>query len=169
MVELRFRNLSWRIMANKTCHMKTSNRKRAPLQPNQFGTFYSMLVMLLWVCIHTGQAWKIRLATVGNEPTTFAWCGYTLRVTSQAAYSPEYNFIRYLHESLWVYFTQIWSQICFALRKILNMENSEKFRKMDQSPINQNFELNKSRQNFHHSLKEHHKISNILKFRCKML
>ena len=40
---------------------------------------------------------------------------------------------------------------------------------MDQSPINQNFELNKSRQKFHHSLKEHHKISNIPKFCCKML
>jgi hypothetical protein len=35
--------------------------------------------------------------------------------------------------------------------------------------INQNFELNKFRQTFHHSLKEHHKISNIPKFRCKML
>jgi hypothetical protein len=34
-----------------------------------------------------------------------------------------------------------------------------------------NFDLNKSRQKFHHSLKERHKISisNILKFRCKML
>jgi hypothetical protein len=32
-----------------------------------------------------------------------------------------------------------------------------------------NFDLNKSRQNFHHSLKEHHKISNIPKFRCEML
>jgi hypothetical protein len=42
-------------------------------------------------------------------------------------------------------------------------------RPMDQSPINQNFELNKSRQKFHYSLKEHHKISNIPKFRCKML
>jgi hypothetical protein len=40
---------------------------------------------------------------------------------------------------------------------------------MDQSPINQNFELNKSRQKFHHNLKEHHKISNIPKFRFKML
>jgi hypothetical protein len=40
---------------------------------------------------------------------------------------------------------------------------------MDHSPINQNFELNKSRQKFHYSLKEHHKISNIPKFRCKML
>ena len=41
---------------------------------------------------------------------------------------------------------------------------------MDQSHINnQNFELNKSRKNFHHSLKEHHKISNIPKFRCEML
>jgi hypothetical protein len=31
--------------------------------------------------------------TVGIEPTTFgilAQCGYTLRVTSQASYSPEY-------------------------------------------------------------------------------
>ena len=27
--------------------------------------------------------------------------------------------------------------------------------------------LNKSRQTFHHSLKEHHKISNIPKFRCE--
>jgi hypothetical protein len=40
---------------------------------------------------------------------------------------------------------------------------------MDQSPINQNFDLNKSRQKFHHSLKEHQKISNIPTFRCKML
>ena len=40
---------------------------------------------------------------------------------------------------------------------------------MVHSPINQNFELNKSRQKFHHSLKEHHKISNIPKFRFKML
>jgi hypothetical protein len=31
------------------------------------------------------------------------------------------------------------------------------------------FDLNKSRQKFHHSLKEHHKISNIPKFRCEML
>jgi hypothetical protein len=30
-----------------------------------------MLVMLLWVYIHTGQAWKICLTTVGIEPTTF--------------------------------------------------------------------------------------------------
>jgi hypothetical protein len=32
-----------------------------------------------------------------------------------------------------------------------------------------NFDLNKSRQKFQHSLKEHHKISNIPKFRCEML
>ena len=30
-----------------------------------------MYVLLLWVYIHTGQAWKICLATVGIEPTTF--------------------------------------------------------------------------------------------------
>ena len=40
---------------------------------------------------------------------------------------------------------------------------------MDKSHINQNFELNKSGQKFHHSLKEHHKISNIPEFRCEML
>jgi hypothetical protein len=33
----------------------------------------------------------------------------------------------------------------------------------------QNFDLDKSRQKFHHSLKEHYKISNISKFRCEML
>ena len=32
-----------------------------------------------------------------------------------------------------------------------------------------NFELDKSRQKFYHSLKEHHKISNMPKFRCEML
>jgi hypothetical protein len=37
---------------------------------------------------------------------------------------------------------------------------------MDLLPNEQNFDLDKSRQKFHHSLKEHHKISNIPKFRC---
>jgi hypothetical protein len=36
-------------------------------------------------------------------------------------------------------------------------------------PNEQNFDLDKSRQKFHHSLKEHHKISNIPKFCCEML
>jgi hypothetical protein len=40
---------------------------------------------------------------------------------------------------------------------------------MDLLPNNQNFDLKKSRQKFHHSLKQHHKISNIPKFRCEML
>ena len=40
---------------------------------------------------------------------------------------------------------------------------------MDLFPNEQNFDLDKSRQKFHHSLKEHHKTSNIPKFRCKML
>jgi hypothetical protein len=40
---------------------------------------------------------------------------------------------------------------------------------MDQSPINQNFDLNYSRQNFITAWKSNHKISNIPKFRCKML
>ena len=33
----------------------------------------------------------------------------------------------------------------------------------------QNFDLDKSRQKYHHSLKEHRKISKIPKFRCEML
>jgi hypothetical protein len=36
-------------------------------------------------------------------------------------------------------------------------------------PNEQNFDLDKSRQTFHYDLKEHHKISNIPKFRCEML
>ena len=39
---------------------------------------------------------------------------------------------------------------------------------MDLFPSEQNFDLDKSGQKFHHSLKEHHKISNIPKFRCEM-
>ena len=39
-------------------------RKR---QGQELGWF----VMLLWVYIHTRQTWKIYLATVGIEPTTF--------------------------------------------------------------------------------------------------
>ena len=39
---------------------------------------------------------------------------------------------------------------------------------IDLSPYNQNFDLGNSRQIFQHSLKEHHKISNIPKFRCEM-
>jgi hypothetical protein len=40
---------------------------------------------------------------------------------------------------------------------------------MDLFPNEQNFDLDKSRQTFPHSLIEHHKISNIPKFRCERL
>jgi hypothetical protein len=40
---------------------------------------------------------------------------------------------------------------------------------IDLSPFEWNFDLDKSGQKFHRSLKEHHKISNIPKFRCEML
>ena len=40
---------------------------------------------------------------------------------------------------------------------------------LDLLPNEQNFDLDKSRQKCHHSLKEHRKISNIPKFRCEML
>jgi hypothetical protein len=57
-----------------------------------------MLVMLLWVYIHTGQAWKICLTTVGFEPTTFGTLAQACPVwiyTAQSnitsiPYSPEY-------------------------------------------------------------------------------
>ena len=40
---------------------------------------------------------------------------------------------------------------------------------MNLFPNEQHFDLNKFRQNVRQSLKEHHKISNIPKFRCEML
>jgi hypothetical protein len=40
---------------------------------------------------------------------------------------------------------------------------------MDLFHNKQNFDLDKSRQTFHHSLKERHKISNIPKFRYETL
>jgi hypothetical protein len=40
---------------------------------------------------------------------------------------------------------------------------------LDLFPNEQNFDLDKSRQPFDYSLKEHYKISNIPKFRCEML
>jgi hypothetical protein len=50
-------------------------------------------------------------------------------------------------------------------------ENWTRFqvRAMDLLPNEQNFDLNKSWQKFHHSLKEHYTMSNIPKFRCEML
>ncbi len=56
----------------------------------------------------------------------------------------------------------------------LGVSNSEVEWPIGQVPMDHlhyrlNFDLNKSRQKFHHSLKEHHKISNIPKFRCEML
>ena len=61
------------------------------------------------------------------------------------------------------------TQVRLTLKRLHVKSSSDLLVLMDHSPINQNFELNKSRQKFHHSLKEHHKISNIPKFRCKML
>jgi hypothetical protein len=40
---------------------------------------------------------------------------------------------------------------------------------IDLSPYEWNFDLDMPGQKFHHSLKEHHKISSIPKFRCEML
>jgi hypothetical protein len=46
---------------------------------------------------------------------------------------------------------------------------AEMKRAIDLSPYEWNFDLDMPGQKFHHSLKEHHKISNIPKFRCEML
>jgi hypothetical protein len=46
---------------------------------------------------------------------------------------------------------------------------SHYMKRIDLSPYEWNFDLDKSGQKFHHSLKERHKISNIPKFRCEML
>jgi hypothetical protein len=40
---------------------------------------------------------------------------------------------------------------------------------MDLFPNEKNFDLDKSRQTFYNSLKEHHHISNIPKFRCEIM
>jgi hypothetical protein len=48
------------------------------------------------------------------------------------------------------------------------LTNPSKLR-MHLLPNEQNFDLDKSRHKFHHSLKERHKISNIPRFRCEML
>ena len=40
---------------------------------------------------------------------------------------------------------------------------------MDLSPIRQNFEKNRNRQKYHHSLKEHPTFTKIAKFGCEML
>jgi hypothetical protein len=40
---------------------------------------------------------------------------------------------------------------------------------IDLFPYEWNFDLDMPGQNIHHSLKEHHKITNIPKFRCEML
>ena len=43
------------------------------------------------------------------------------------------------------------------------------FEPMDVSPIRQNFEKDRNRQKYHHSLKEHPTFTKIAKFGCEML
>jgi hypothetical protein len=58
---------------------------------------------------------------------------------------------------------------CIIISCILLVSNSLVSCAMDLFPNEQNFDPDKSRQKFHHSVEEHHKISNIPKFRCEML
>ena len=52
---------------------------------------------------------------------------------------------------------------------IKNIMGAEFVLEMDLSPIRQNFEKNRNRQKFHHSLKDNPMFSKIAKFGCKML
>ena len=77
-------------------------------------------------------------------------CGVNLAGTSSPFVSPSSSYSKFVV----ITFT-LWSQsVSIQIDHLRNRLN---------------FDLNKSRQKFHHSLKEHHKISNIPKFRCEML
>ena len=71
----------------------------------------------------------------------------------------------YLHANKPLRFCPLKSR--FRLREVSAQRNLAKL--MDLFPNEQNFDLDKSRQKFHHSLKEHHKISNISKFRFSVI
>ena len=47
--------------------------------------------------------------------------------------------------------------------------SSETRKSMDLSPFRQNFEKNRNRQKYHHSLKEHPTFTKIANFGCEML
>jgi hypothetical protein len=55
------------------------------------------------------------------------------------------------------------------MKSLLNVKKKPMQFGIDLSPYEWNLDLDKPGQQFHHSLKEHHKISNIPKFRCEML
>jgi hypothetical protein len=63
----------------------------------------------------------------------------------------------------------IGSKVLDLVPKYHTLEQTWPPSSVDLFPNEQNFDLDKSRQRFYHSLKEHHNISNIPKFRCKML
>ena len=61
------------------------------------------------------------------------------------------------------------SEYSWLIHSFTSIRRRKSQPKMDLLHNEQNFDLDKSIQEFHHGLKEHHKISNIPKFRCKML
>ena len=90
----------------------------------------------------------------------------------KSIYSEHHHFITNEKNCLTLKDEAIKLIVWFCRWKILTSVNLYTFVRatMDLFPINeQNFDLDKSGQKFHHSLKEHHKISNISKFRCEML
>jgi hypothetical protein len=62
-----------------------------------------------------------------------------------------------------------WLGSCDRSISVTQKVNIKQKNVMDLFPNEQNFDLDESRQKFHHSLKGHHKISNIPKFRFEML
>ena len=108
------RNLSWRIIANKTCHMKTSNRKRAPLQPNQYGTFYSIFPWVTMGLFYSNSESNFFCIEENSEHGEF----WKIQENSE-------------HGEFWKNSEKFWTwRILKKFRKILKMENSEKFRKI---------------------------------------
>jgi hypothetical protein len=83
-------------------------------------------------------------------------------------------FFWWIWTSGWIFRWGIYVQNHHNSFILVHMRQKKKFAleiaaTIDLSPFKWNFDLDKSGQKFHHSLKEHHKISNIPKFRCEML
>ena len=113
-----------------------------------------MLATYYYVCDVTLSVYPHRASLkkyARIEPTTFG-------ILAQCSGSGQFEYVYGRH-----FFKLFYIKAFLYQPKVIVL-----MRGMDHSPINQNFDLNKSRQTYH-SMKEHHKISNIPKFRCEML
>jgi hypothetical protein len=93
--------------------------------------------------------------------------GSCIPVQPKLSYNSHYDYDYSAHSSLRLFSDRLHQVLrLFILPTKLRLFM---FTTMDHLHYRLNFDLNKFRQKFHHSLKEHHKISNIPKFRCEML